>query len=448
MSGPEKTQLKAGALGFWECVMIGIGGMVGSCIFTLSGVTYGLAGPASLAAWIIAAVIILLYALNIAELSSRFPHAGGLYTYPAETLGATPAVRQFMGWLASWSWVNVTVLGAAFGAIFVAGYLDAIIPGAKDAIMLVGILSVIFCWAVNYFGISLMGKTNLVLTLLLIVGCLAYSFAAFPHMDSANFQNFWSSGAMGKSGIMTSIPMAITEPYANIAIASLAEEARDPRKTIPRAITTSLLMTVALYVIMLVATFGVVAWTEFTPDSWAYYAPMNFAAAMFAPGSPWIGVVISASALFAIITTMLVLLMSCSRTLMGVAEGGLLPASFKQVNKYQVPGVSLTVSAIATAVIACFPQFTMEIIGTGSLCSAIVVIIMALSLIAARAGNKGAAGAYMVPGGYLLPILTIIVVVVNLVKLPKASYVLGAWWYLIGLAIFLVGRMASQKAPK
>ncbi|HAI86731.1 MAG TPA: hypothetical protein DCL63_07065, partial [Firmicutes bacterium] len=47
------------------------------------------------AAWIIAAVIILLYALNIAELSSRFPHAGGLYTYPAETLGATPAVRQF-----------------------------------------------------------------------------------------------------------------------------------------------------------------------------------------------------------------------------------------------------------------------------------------------------------------------------------------------------------------
>lgn len=446
MSQSEKSQLRTGVLGLWECVMIGVGGMVGSCIFTLSGVTYGLAGPAALVAWVIAAAIIALYALNIAELSSRFPQAGGLYAYPAATLSSNPLVQQLLGWLASWSWVNVTVLGTSFGAIFVAGYLDSIIPGAKDAVILVGLVSIVFCWIVNYLGISLMGRTNLVLTALLMVGCLAYSFAAFPHMDSANFSNFWASGAMGKAGIMTSIPMAMLAYGSVIAIASLAEEAREPRKTIPKAIVISLGMTTALYLVMLIATFGVVSWTQFTPDSFAYYAPMHFAATAFAPGSKWVSLAISLSALFAIVTTMLVLLMSCSRTLMGVSEGGLLPAAFRSVNKNQVPGFSLTISALAAAAIACFPQFTMEIIGTGSLCSAIVVVLMAMSLIAARTRNLGDDAAYQVPGGIALPLITIVVVVVNLVKLPAASYMLGGWWYLIGLVIFAFGRAGSAKA--
>ena len=92
--------------------MMAIGGMVGSSIFTLSGVTYGMAGSAALVTWFLAGIILLLYALNIAELATTFPKSGGVYVYPHEVLGKTPKAKSFAGWIAAWSWLNVSIFGS------------------------------------------------------------------------------------------------------------------------------------------------------------------------------------------------------------------------------------------------------------------------------------------------------------------------------------------------
>jgi len=71
------------------CILMAIGGMVGSSIFTLSGVTYGMAGPGAILTWLAAAVVLLLYSLNIAELATIYPQSGGIYVYPSKVVGKT-----------------------------------------------------------------------------------------------------------------------------------------------------------------------------------------------------------------------------------------------------------------------------------------------------------------------------------------------------------------------
>ena len=87
---------KKGGLSPKTCIMMGIGGMVGSAIFTLSGVTYGMAGPAAILAWMIAGTVLLLYSLNISELATTFPKSGGIYVYPHEVLGKTKVKKDLI----------------------------------------------------------------------------------------------------------------------------------------------------------------------------------------------------------------------------------------------------------------------------------------------------------------------------------------------------------------
>ena len=431
-------------LGIKECIMIGIGGMMGSSIFTLSGVTFGLAGSAAIISWVLGGIIVMLYGLNVGELASRFPSAGGLYVYPSETLGSTEEVKTFMGWIAAWSWLNVMVLGTAFGAIFIANYLAAIVPAAMNHVILVGIISIILCFALNYFGIALMGRSTIILTSLLLASTAIFVIMGLPNVSAANFQNFFSQGILGGSGVITSIPMAMLAYGSVIALASLGEEARDPERTIPRAIVFAMLITMSAYVIILFTTFGTAPWQAFTPDSPSLYAPLHFAAGQFAGDRAWVSVLISIAALFAILTTMLVQVMSAGRTFMGTA-GNVLPNIFKSLSPYKTPGFAMGLTCVAAAVIACFPQFVYQIIGTGALCMSIMVILVVLSLISARLNRKDTTPSFTVPGGLIIPVITIAVVAFNLSRIGGDAFMLGGWWYLIGIIIFFVCRPIAKK---
>ncbi|MEW6082327.1 MAG: APC family permease [Bacillota bacterium] len=439
MGGPEQnggTELKAGALGFWDCVMMAVGGMVGMAIFSLSGVTFSLSGPASLLAWVVGGAILFLYAMNVAEMATKFPRAGGVFVYPAECLGRTAATRDFWAWLAAWSWINVTVLGTAFGAIFIAQYLSGIIPGAAPHVVPLGVLWVALVWLLNVLGITLMGKTNLILTALLVIICLVYVGYAFGAFNPAMLSPFFA-GFLGVKGFYASIPISMLAYGSVIAISAAAEEIREPRKTIPKAMATALIATVVLYALILVSTYGVIPWQQVTEGSFGFYAPLHFAIAIFAPDKPWLMALISVAALLAITTTMLVMVMDAGRTLLAIGRSGILPKQFASVNpSTRTPVLSLTVVAIASAIVACFPGFTMQIIGTGSLTFGILVAIMVFSVIGSRVYRKDVQGTFVTPGGYTLQVLTLAVLVFVLSQLGRDALVLSGWWYLIGLVYF------------
>lgn len=135
---------KQGGLSPKACILMAIGGMVGSAIFTLSGVTYGMAGASAIFTWIIAGGVLLLYSLNVSELATTFPESGGVYVYPHEVIGKTERMKDFAGWAAAWSWLNSTVFGTAFAAICVSTYLKEFVPAVKNSVAMQRIIPLVW----------------------------------------------------------------------------------------------------------------------------------------------------------------------------------------------------------------------------------------------------------------------------------------------------------------
>ncbi|HEY3315214.1 MAG TPA: APC family permease [Bacillota bacterium] len=437
MEDKTSTELRSGALGFWECFAIAVGGMVGMAIFSLSGVTFSMAGPAAVLSWILAGLIVLVYALNVAEMATKFPRAGGIYVYPSESLGSNPVIRQLGGWLAAWSWINVTILGTAFGAIFVAQYLGGIIPALGKYVVPMGFLGVAFVYLLNAFGVSIMGISNLIMTGGLGLIVLIYIIVAAPHGSAANLTPFFS-GTMGSSGFAASIPIAMLAYGSVIAVASAAEEIRDAKRTIPRAMGWSMVTVIIGYAVTLLVTYAILPVSQVTAGSFGYYAPLHFAIAV-AQLPSWLSALVSLGALLAIITTMLVMIMDAGRTMMAMGRSGLLPKAFAYVHpKTKTPLVSLTLASAAAAIIACFPNFTSQIINTGSTTFAVLVVIIVVSVISSRLYRKDVRAAFTAPGGYALQIIALLTVVFSISQLQHQGVALSAWWYAIGLAYFLI----------
>jgi APA family basic amino acid/polyamine antiporter len=434
------------ALGLRECVMIAVGGMMGSAVFGISGMTYAMAGPAALVSWLLGGLIMLLYSFNIAELATTFPRAGGIFVYPSETLGKTKAQKVFLGWIASWSWLICVVIGTGFSAIFIAGYLGAIFPGLQQYTVPIGVLWVILCWFLNVIGISQLGKINTVLTILLLLLCLGYIFLGIGNVDFANFSPFFNTGSMGSKGILASIPMAMLGYGSVIAIASIAEEIKDPQKTIPKAIGLSQLIVIIFYIVMLFVTFGNVYWQELAPNTPQFFAPIEYAASKFAPGSK-LPVAISLAAILAITTTMLVMVMDAGRILLALGRAGFLPHVFSGISeKYKTPFFSLTIVGIISALIAAFPAFAQQIVGTGSFTMAVMVILEVLSLMALKKHPVHTQGKFELRWGPVAPVLAIIAVIITVSQLEAASITMSAWLYLIAVLWFAIRYFTDKEA--
>lgn len=427
----NNAKLDEGSLNLKTCIFIAIGGMVGSSIFTLSGVTYSLAGPSSILAWGVAGVILLLYALNVAELATKFPKAGGIYVYPTETLGKTKTQRAFWGWMSAWSWLNVSVLGTAFASLFVANYLSAIIPGAEKYVTLIALIWIGIIWLLNALGIQSLGKVSSIMIIFLMAICLIFVGVGAPKVDMNNFSNFFGGGYMGINGFMASIPMGMLAFGAVLAVASMAEEIKEPKKNIPKAMGYSVLITVVLYTLILFTVYGNVSWQEVSD------APLHQAVTLFAPSMIWLQKAISIGAILAITNNMLIMVMDASRTVMAMGRSGFLPEGFAKVsNTRKSPIVSVSVVCGIAAVITFFPQFINEIIGTGSITSGVMVAIIVVALLICRKYRKDVESTFVVPGGSILPIITLIVLVVTLTQISVSSFKMALGWYALGIVIF------------
>ena len=247
MTNDGNTTLQKGGLGTLECVMILVGGMVGSAIFSLSGLTYTIAGPAAILSWIIGAVILLMYGLQVAELTAIYPHSGGIFVYPYEALGKSKKSKQAWGWFAAWSLLNVNIFGAAFAAIYVAQYLGTCFPSLGNYIVPIAIIFCLICTLLNVFNISVMGKANVIMVVIMIATMLIYTFAGFTAFSPENFTPFFTQGTSGATGFISAIPTAMLAYGAIISVALMVSQVRNPKKTVPKSMFISMAVTVALY---------------------------------------------------------------------------------------------------------------------------------------------------------------------------------------------------------
>ncbi len=445
------SKKEQGKLGLMDSSSILIGGMIGSAIFSLSGVTILNAGPAAILSWIIAAIILFAYGLQTAELSTIFPHSGGIFVFPSKSLGKTEKQGKLWGWISSWAYLFGCIAGAAFSAIYVSIYLGVSFPALGAYQVPLAIAAVLFCGILNVVKITAMGKINTGLTIGLAVTMVIFICIALfsGHWDSNLLKPFFTQGAEGTFGFMGAIPVAMVAFGSIVSVSFMVGEIKNPNKTVPKAMSIAMTVVLILYVLTILATLGLVNSGFLQENPGMAYIPLYAAAFTKLASIPWLVPLISISAVLALLTTIIVVIALSARALQASAESGILPKFFaKTSNSTNMPVNSLIVVMVVVGVVAAFPKFTNLIVNLGALCNAIVVAIVCLTIIAARKKNPDVKDVFKAPGGNFLPIATFVIIICAYIPgIVSGGWQLWAWtagYFAIGMIIFLIGTRKSS----
>lgn len=437
-----------GKLGLVSTCAILIGGMFGSAIFSLSGITITLAGPAALISWITAAVILFMYGLISAELSTIYPNSGGVFMFPAKSLGKTPSQGRLWGWISSWAYMFGSFGGAAFSAIYVGIYLGVAFPGLGPYQIPISIGVVILCGLLNTFNFTVAGKASTTLTMGLVATMLVFVVAGLfsGSWQPAKLTPFFTQGTAGSFGFMSAIPFAMVAYSSIVAAAFMVGEIRNPQKTIPRAMTIAMGVVASLYALVLLTTLGLVTAGQLI-ESGQQYVPLFAAAETALSHLPWMPYVITFAAVLALINNIMVFVGLLSRTVKATASAGLLPKALAKDGKKGTPIGAVMAVTVLLAIMSAFPGAVNAIIGMGTLCSATVVIIICLSVLVAREKQPGKSS-FRAPGGKVLPIAMMVIIIASYIP-EVLSGGLQLWlstlaYFALGMVIYWVGQRKRQ----
>ena len=164
-------------IGLFSSTTTLVGGMVGSAIFSLSGITMYNAGPSSVISWIVGGLIMLIYGLLMSEMSAYYPKSGGTYIFPARAIGGEKGM--ILGWLSCWGSIIVNVVAISFSAIYVGQYLCAYYQWANGLEIPIAIASIALITLLNIIRFDIAGKINGIFVIALISAMLIFILFAF-----------------------------------------------------------------------------------------------------------------------------------------------------------------------------------------------------------------------------------------------------------------------------
>lgn len=323
-------------LGLLDAVGVGFGAIVGAGIFVVTGVAAGIAGPAFLVGLLLAAVAATCNALSSAQLAAEYPRSGGTYEYGYRVL--TPSV----GFAAGWMFLASKTAAAGTVALGLAGYLDPLLPGLRPRWIAVG--AIVVFTVLNYFGVRRSSRLNLVIVAVSLAALLLFVVAGLRAFDVDNLRPFAPGGWRPMLESAAILFFAYTG-YARIA--TLAEEVRDPTRTIPRAIGITIGGAVLLYTAVAVVAVGAVGAAAMSESA----APLRVAAEAFP--LPWVATAVSVGGVTAMLGVILSQLLGLSRMGFAMARRGDLPGFLGRVHpRHGVPGRAVLVIGAAAALIA------------------------------------------------------------------------------------------------
>lgn len=321
-------------LGLFSATAIGVGTIVGAGIYVVIGIAAGLAGPAVVLSIIIAASVSFLTALSFAELAAWMPREGGVYEFAHELL--TP----YLGFITGWMWMLSNIFTGAAVSLGFASYFVELIPGFSPAI-LAAVICLVFT-LLNYVGIQHTASINniLVVAKLSILGFFVALGFFFVH--PGNFTPFYNS-----AGGVLYASVFIFFAFGGFArVAVVAEEVKDPEKTIPKAIILSLAISSVVYILVGLVAVGIVG----APALGDSGSPL--AKAMQGTGSSGSVYLISVGGLLATASVLLTSVLGVSRVAYSMARRNELPRLLAiKHSKFGTPHYAVLTSGIIMALL-------------------------------------------------------------------------------------------------
>jgi APA family basic amino acid/polyamine antiporter len=343
MSLIDQPDRLARRLGTGDAVVIGLGSMIGAGVFAAFAPAAAAAGTGLLVGLLIAAVIAYCNAAASAQLAAAYPTSGGTYIYGRERLG------DWWGFLAGWGFVVGKTASCAAMALTFASYA---VPGPWWAQRAVAVLGVVGLTALNYRGITrtVLLTRVLVASSLTALAVVVAGIALGGGADTANLGDWSDLGSGGAYGILQAAGLLFFAFAGYARVATLGEEVRDPRRTIPRAIPIALFITVAVYLVV-----GTAALLGAGPARLAA-AAAPLTAAVEAAGAGALAPVVRIGGALAALGALLALIAGIGRTVLAMARHRDLPGWLAAVHpEYRVPhraevALAVVVSALVATV--------------------------------------------------------------------------------------------------
>ena len=450
---PEHHRL-AQTLHWPHLIALGVGAIVGTGILTLIGVGAGKAGPAVILSFAIAGAICACAALAYAEVATMIPASGSAYTYSYVVFG------ELIAWMIGVALIleyTLVVSAVAVGwSGYAAGFLKSIGMGLPDALIqgpelggIINVPAIFIIWVVA--GLLMAGTResatlNAILVVIKLAALALFIAVALPVFNAAHFEPFMPfgfprSGPPGSEvGVMAAAAIIFFAFYGFDAIATAAEEAKNPGRDLAIGIVGSMLVCVLIYMVVAAAAIGALAYTGFANS------PEPLALILREIGQPWAARVLGASAVIALPTVILAFFYGQSRIFFTVARDGLLPNSLARVSKRGTP-VRITIfTAIVTSVFAgLIPLASIAALANAGTLAAFVAVCAAMLVLRRREPNRERL--FRTPAAWPVGMAGIFGCVYLFISLPNRTQIFFLAAQIIGLVLYLIyGSGAAERS--
>ncbi len=413
-------------LGLFQTTMYGVGLILGAGIYALIGNATGAAGNSVWLSFVVAAIASVFTGLSYAELSSMYPKAAAEYSYVKNAFK-----NNFVAFLVGWLTLFVAVISAATIALGFGGYFANLfgVPILASAVLAITALSF-----VNFIGIRESSSMNVIFTMIEVAGLALVIWIGFALFGDTRVDYF--DAPNGTNGIFSAFTLVFFAYIGFENIANIAEEIRNPKKVLPRAIILSISITAIIYILVSVSAIRVLDWRELGVS----IAPL--ADVVKRALGPQAQMIISVIALFATTNTVLIMLLSGSRILYGIARDKSLPAFFGVIHRKRNTPWPAVVLIGALAIAFTFAGDISTIANISVFTIIMVFIVVNFALIWLRLKEPEAERPFKVPlnvkGFPILPVLGIVTPVFGIIQFDVYVVLMGCGVVLCGALFYLV----------
>lgn len=454
-------------LGWFQLIVIGIGAIIGAGIFVITGTAAAdYAGPAILLSFIVAALICVVTGLCYAELATMIPVAGGAYAYAYVALG------EFVAWTMGWLITGQYLFSLSTVAVGWSGYFRSFLrdwniqiptsccmtPFHYDVaagwswsgsyVDLPAVLLVLFIGLMVSIGIRAAARMNSIMVAIKLAVIVVFILVGIPHIDASNWtpfipENTGVFGEYGLSGVLRAAGLVFFAYLGFDTVATLAQDAKNPQKDLPRGILGSLGISAIAYIIIAGVLTGVVSYTQLGVAD-----PMAVALNAMGPSFFWIAVGVKIAILAGLASVVLVQLLGQTRIFLAVSKDGLLPMGLAKIHPAtQTPLVgTLITTAIIAAMAALFP---VEILGQlVSILTLFIFGFVCLAVLILRKSHPKASRSFKVPFVPILPFIGVLICLGQMLALPLVTWIQMFIWLGLGALIYFAYGMRHSKLRK
>ncbi|MDR7002423.1 amino acid permease [Neobacillus niacini] len=434
--GQKDVNLKK-ELGAFDLSMLGIGAIIGTGIFVLTGVAAAEhAGPALVISFILSGLACVFAALCYAEFASTVPVSGSAYTYSYATFG------EIIAWILGWDLILEYGLASSAVASGWSGYFQGLLAGfgihfpkaitsAYDPAngTFIDVPAIIIVFIITFLltqGVKKSARFNAIMVIIKLAVVLLFIGIGVWYVKPSNWTPFMP---FGFSGVATGAATVFFAYIGFDAVATAAEEVKNPQRNLPIGIISSLIVCTVLYIAVSAILTGIVPYQLLDVKNPVAFA-LNFI------HQDWVAGIISLGAIAGITTVLLVMIYGQTRLFYAISRDGLLPKVFSKVNKKtQTPMVNSWITCLLVSVFAGLVPLgkLAELVNIGTLLAFMTVSIGILYL---RKNNQGALKGFRVPFVPYVPILAFLFCGYLALQLPAASWISFGVWLVIGLAVY------------